>query len=78
MKIETIDEMVSSQSKTVDFEELQSLFQQKLDLLCEQDGSVALLDYENIRHSAQIELLCELMPSLRKTIEERLSSEIVQ
>ena len=68
MEIETIEELFNSKNNNVDYEELHAFFNKKLKELYEQDKSTPLMDYDDIRYSSQIDLIYELMPSLRNEI----------
>ena len=68
MEIDSIEELFNSKNNNVDLEELHSFFNKKLKELYNQDSQTPLLDYDDIRFSSQIDLIHELMPSLRSEI----------
>ena len=68
MEIRTIEELISSKDEKVDYEELHAFFNQKLKELYKEDQQTQLLDYDDIRYSSKIDLIYEIMPSLRDEI----------
>ena len=66
-KLETIEDLVDSES--ISYQDLQLLFREKLNELYEKDQTIPLFDYLDIRYSAMIDLLCELMPSIKQNLE---------
>lgn len=65
MKEKTIDD-ISNAQRTIDYHELQLFMHEKLKELYDKDRQTPLFDYEQIRYSAMIDLLHELMPSLKE------------
>jgi len=69
MEFETIDDLISVGGKNIDSDELYNFLNTKLNELYQKDKKEPLYDYSEIRYSAMIDLIYELMPSLRKEIE---------
>ena len=79
----TIDKLVGKNNDSVDLKELRFFLNQKLDELYKKDKGTPLFDYEDIRYSAMIDLIYDLMPSLREDIkldhsEEKISELILE
>ena len=70
MKDLTIEDLANSKDKNIDYEVLQSFFNEKLQEIYEKDKAIPILDYADIRYSAMIDLLYEMMPSLKEDISE--------
>jgi len=68
MACKTIEELVNSRNQTIDSEELYHFLHQKLDELYKKDQAEPLLDYAEIRYAAMIDVIYELMPSLRNDL----------
>ena len=68
MEIRTIEELLDSKNQKVDYKELHTFFNQKLKELYKEDQQTPLLDYDDIRYSSKIDLIYDLMPSLRDEI----------
>ena len=69
MEFETIEELIDDGEKQIDSQELYDFLNQKLKELYEKDKAEPLQDYSEIRYSAMIDFLYELMPSLRNELE---------
>ena len=69
MEFETIEELIDAGGKHIDSQELYDFLNQKLKELYEKDKAEPLQDYSEIRYSAMIDFLYELMPSLRNELE---------
>ena len=69
MEFETIEELIDVGGKKIDSQELHDFLNHKLKELYEKDRQENLFDYSEIRYSAMIDLLYELMPSLRNELE---------
>ena len=78
MKMENIDDLVDSKSMNISYQELKSLLNNKLDELYKKEKVTPLLDYEDIQHSAKIDLILEIMPSLRDEIKIDESKEFLE
>lgn len=69
MEVNTIEKLIDSNQKSIDYQELYSFFNQKLNELYQKDKVEPLFDYQEIRYSAMIDLIYEIMPSLKKDIQ---------
>ena len=68
MESKTIEELFQSNNKSIDFDGLSSFFNDKLNDLYMKEKGTNLLDFDEIRYSAMIDLIYEIMPSLRDEI----------
>lgn len=66
MKSETIENLDDVKSGNVDHHELYFFFNQKLKELYEKEKVTPLFDYADIRYTAMIDLIYEIMPSLKE------------
>ena len=64
----TIDKLVDEENDSIDSKELRFFLNQKLNELYEKDKTTPIFDYEDIRYSAMIDLIYDMMPSLREDI----------
>ena len=69
MEFETIEELINAGCNQIDSQELYDFLNHKLKELYEKDKAEPLQDYSEIRYSAMIDFLYELMPSLRNKLE---------
>jgi len=69
MEFETIEDLIDVGGKHIDSQELHDLLNHKLKELYEKDRQENLFDYSEIRYSAMIDLIYEIMPSLRNELE---------
>ncbi len=69
MEFETIEELIDVGDNHINSKELYDFLNQKLKGLYEKDKAEPLYDYSEIRYSAMIDLIYELMPSLRNELE---------
>jgi len=65
----TIDKLVDEKGESINAKDLRFFLNNKLDELYEKDKNIPLLDYEEIRSAAMIDLIYEIMPSLRQDID---------
>ena len=75
MKHNNIEELVDKNSNSISYGELQDLLDTKLEELYKKGKITNLLDYDDIRNSAMIGLIYELMPSLKDKIDLEESDE---
>jgi len=68
MEFETIEDLIDGGGNNIDSQELYNFLNQKLKELYEKDKAEPLLDYSEIRYSAMIDLIYEIMPSLRNEL----------
>jgi len=68
MKIETIEDLMNSKNENISKKQLYEFFNYKLKELYDKDKSENIFDYDDIRYTAMIELIYELMPSLKNEI----------
>ena len=64
----TIDKLVDKESGIIDQKDLRIFLNQKLDELYNNEKETNMFDFEDIRYSAMIDLIYEMMPSLRENI----------
>ena len=69
MELETIEELIDVGGNHINSKELYDFLNQKLKDLYEKDEAEPLQDYSEIRYAAMIDLIYELMPSLRNELE---------
>ena len=69
MEFKTIEDLIDVGGKNIDSKELYEFLNNKLQDLYQKDKVEPLFDYSEIRYSAMIDLIYELMPSLRNEIE---------
>ncbi len=65
MASQSIENLVNRGDNSVSYKELYELLNQKLKELYSEKRAIPLLDYADIRYSAMIDLIYEMMPSLR-------------
>ena len=65
MTIKNIDKLVNKNSMSIDYDDLQSFLNEKLNEIYAKEKITPLFDYADIRYSAMIDLLYEIMPSLK-------------
>ena len=68
MKSETIENLDGVKNRNIDYQELYFFFNQKLKELYEKEKVTPLFDYADIRYTAMIDLIYEIMPSLKEEI----------
>ena len=68
MSTKTIEDLVDS-NKMINSDELHYLLSKKLNELYEKDKENPLFDYAEIKYSAMIDLIYELMPTLKDDLE---------
>ena len=68
MELETIENLDDVKSKNIDHQKLYFFFNQKLKELYEKEKATPLFDYADIRYTAMIDLIYEIMPSLKDEI----------
>ena len=68
MELETIEDLIDEKNKNIDYQELYFFFNQKLKELYEKEKVTPLFDYADIRYTAMIDLIYEIMPSLKEEI----------
>ena len=64
----TIDKLVDKENDSIDSKELHIFLNQKLEELYKKEKATPVFDYEDIRYSAMIDLIYDMMPSLRENI----------
>jgi len=64
----TIDKLVDGKKDSIDSDELRIFLNQKLEELYKKEKGTNLLDYDDIRYSAMIDLIYDIMPSLKDEI----------
>ena len=69
MDLETIEDLINVGDNHISSKELYDFLNQKLKGLYEKDKAEPLYDYSEIRYSAMIDLIYEIMPSLRNELE---------
>ena len=69
MESKTIEDLINSKGQNIDYRDLHSFLNQKLKELYDKEKSTPLLDYSDIRNSAMIDLIYEIMPSLKDEID---------
>lgn len=69
MELETIEDLINVGGNHISSKELYDFLNQKLKELYGKDKAEPLYDYSEIRYSAMIDLIYELMPSLRNELE---------
>ena len=69
MELETIEDLIDVGGNHISSKELYDFLNQKLKGLYEKDKAEPLYDYSEIRYSAMIDLIYEIMPSLRNELE---------
>ena len=75
MEYETIDDIVNDKNSHVEYEALRLLLNQRLKELYEKEKETPLFDYADIRYSAMIDLIYDIMPSLRDEIDIEKSNK---
>lgn len=68
MERATIEEIVKDKNDSISFEELYKFFNEKLVDLYKKDKAIPVFDYDDIRYSAMIDFIYNIMPSLRDEI----------
>jgi len=68
MKSETIENLDDVKSMNIDHRELYFFFNQKLKELYKKEKATPLFDYADIRYTAMIDLIYEIMPLLKEEI----------
>lgn len=68
MEMKTIESLVDAEDKSIDCKELYTFLNQRLKELYEKERVTPLFDYADIRYSAMIDLLYEIMPSLKEEL----------
>ena len=68
MKIKTIDNLIEKGENNIDYQKLYLFMNQKLDDIYQKEKIIPLFDYQDIRYSAMIDLIYEIMPSLKKDL----------
>ena len=69
MEFKTIEDLIEVGGNNINSQELYHFLNNKLKVLYQKDKAEPLFDYSEIRYSAMIDLIYELMPSLRDEIE---------
>lgn len=64
----SIDKLVDEKKDSIDSEKLRMFLRQKLQELYKKEKDTNLFDYDDIRYSAMIDLIYEIIPSLRAEI----------
>ena len=64
----TIENLKDIDNNNIDYEKLYSFMNQKLTELYKKEKTVPILDYQDIRYSAMIDFIYEIMPSLKKEL----------
>ena len=68
MRSETIDDLIDEKNKNIDYQKLYFFFNRKLKEIYKKEKVTPLFDYADIRYTAMIDLIYEIMPSLKKEI----------
>jgi Ca2+-binding EF-hand superfamily protein len=69
MKPKTIEDLVDPEDdKSIEYQKLHRFLNQKLTELYEKEKATPLFDYLDIRYTAMIDLIYELMPSLKEEL----------
>jgi hypothetical protein len=68
MKVKTIEEFSDQNQRNIDYEKLEFFMREKLNELYQKEKTLPLFDYQEIRNSAMIDLIYEIMPSLKEEI----------
>jgi len=66
--IVTIENLTDGDKKNIDYEKLYSLMNKKLKDLYQKEKITPLFDYQEIRYSAMIDFIYEIMPSLKNEL----------
>lgn len=75
---EIIEDLIHTNDKSINYQDLYSFFDQKLKELYDEEKTIPLLDYSDIRNSAVIDFIYKIMPSLRDEIKLNESSKQIQ
>jgi len=65
MKNNIIEDLIDDNKNKIDFQKLQFFMNEKLNELYQKEKTTPLFDYHDIRYSAMIDLIYEMMPSLK-------------
>lgn len=65
MERRTIEELMRDKNQNINYKDLRSFFNNKLDELYKKDKEIPLFDYDEIKYAAVIDFIYELVPSLR-------------
>lgn len=68
MRFKSIDDIVNDKNNNIDYETLRDLLNQRLKELYDEEKKTPLLDYADIQNSAKIDLIYDIMPSLKDEI----------
>ncbi len=68
MKTNTIENLVGEGENSIDYQKLYLFMNQKLDDLYKKEKVTPLFDYQDIQYSAMIDLIYEIMPSLKNKL----------
>jgi len=69
MEIETIEDLFKSDNNSINKKDLSTFFNKRLQELYIKDKKEPLFDYDEIRYSAIIDFIYEMMPSLKQEID---------
>jgi hypothetical protein len=68
MKYETIDDLIQDKKENINKDDIEIFLSKKLEELYGKQREEPLFDYSEIKYSAMIDLIYEIMPSLRRDI----------
>lgn len=66
--IVTIENLTDGDKKNIDYAKLYSFMNKKLKDLYQREKIIPLFDYQDIRYSAMIDFIYEIMPSLKNEL----------
>ena len=75
-EISNIDNLVQGVNNNINYDELIAFFDKKIKELYEKERMTNLFDQDNIRYSAMIDVLYEMMPSLKDELKLK-ESEVI-
>jgi len=75
---ETIEDLLKVSNKSIHYEDLHMFFNEKLKELYGMEKTMNLLDHDEIRNSAMIDFIYEIMPSLREEIKFKESKNQIE
>jgi hypothetical protein len=68
MKTKTIENLITKGENNIDYQKLYLFMNHKLDDLYKKEKITPLFDYQEIQYSAMIDLIYEIMPSLKNEL----------
>jgi len=68
MRYENIDDLIQDKKENINKNDIEIFLNKKLEELYDKQKKEPLFDYSEIKYSAMIDLIYEIMPSLRRQI----------